>query len=409
MNDFLINEDSGLNIDNIINKVKILLDKNFNIKQKKEIKYYPNKNNPKRINFACPVCGDSESNMNAKRGNLYPRNLYYRCFNCDHRSSFITLCEKFNIKFDPKEKLDLYTYIDNNTFSKDENQSVITVLDKLFNLEEWIEFMNNNPKSYINKIKPIQKNSPVYQYLKYQRYIENFHNIYEGNYRVIKDGKVKWQFPVLINMNKNAKQLISIQIRNLLSDKKKRFFKIIEFEELYRMMFPTDILDDYEFLTYNKISHFFNILNVNFEKPVTIFEGYIDSTLFPNSIGMVGADNDRDILKFLLEADEDLDLRFFYDQDTKGFKKSNDMISRYPVFLWNKFFEYLVKNKKDKYKDLIYLKNNIIDLNNLAIESKSYEVYNKFNLESYFSKDEFDKFYLEKYEYSNNKNNKLIF
>lgn len=36
-----------------------------------------------RWNFRCPVCGDSKKKRNKKRGNYYPKNNSFYCFNCD--------------------------------------------------------------------------------------------------------------------------------------------------------------------------------------------------------------------------------------------------------------------------------------------------------------------------------------
>ena len=93
---------------------------------------------------------------------------------------------------------------------------------------------------------------------------------------------------------------------------------------------------------YNKISYFFNILHVDFGSEVTLFEGYLDSLFYPNSLGAVGTNTDTRFLE-----DNDIELKFFYDNDNTGHKKSVEKLSNgFPVFLWEKLFEYVLSKKK---------------------------------------------------------------
>ena len=63
----------------------------------------------------------------------------------------------------------------------------------------------------------------------------------------------------------------------------------------------------------------------------------------------------------------------------------------YTVFLWQKLIEDIFKNTKDiNKKDLLEIK----DLNMLAQQMKTSNIYNKLKLEKYFSNDAFDKIYL---------------
>jgi hypothetical protein len=110
---------------------------------------------------------------------------------------------------------------------------------------------------------------------------------------------------------------------------------------------------------------------------------------------MVGGGHSEDLLRFLTEADENLQLRFFYDNDEYGFKKALIMNKKgFPVFLWNKLFDRLIKGKKNKFDALKKYKE-IKDLNKLVIESKNPNVCETLKLEDFYSKDEFDSIYLK--------------
>ena len=64
-----------------------------------------------------------------------------------------------------------------------------------------------------------------------------------------------------------------------------------------------------------------NILNVDFGSKVTVFEGYLDSLFYPNSVGVVGVNTDLIFLE-----NNNLDLQYFFDNDKAGFDKSEEKI-----------------------------------------------------------------------------------
>jgi hypothetical protein len=386
----------------IISRVKNILLKSHKIDIKTKIKFFPNESNPNRINFACPICGDSENRLHEKRGNIWFNTLKFVCFNCDTKLSYLQFCDRMGEDIPADEKLQIYDHVEQNlTYSNSSEDYAIKSLDKLIDIDKWIEYMNSIENSWLVNIKPIQKNSAVYQYLKYDRLIDNFEYLLEGTYRVIKNGKVAFKTTVSITLNKHKNKLLGIQLRNLEKNKSKRFYKIVPFKELYDFINPDNILDDLEAISYNKLSHFYNILNVDFNRPVTVFEGYFDSYFFPNSIGLVGANNDNDLLNFILNADENIDIRFFYDNDEKGMQKAAKMITKRPVFLWKKLIETIAK-KRNWYETTERFKL-ITDLNKLIIDSKNPNIYEKLKLYEFFSSDELDSIYLnqiEKKEYN---------
>jgi len=364
--------------------------------QKRQIRDYP-----ERFNFACPICGDSAKSLSKKRGNLYLKNMQYICFNESGCSrSFIKLLKTFNIEIDIQQKLDIYNYIDTNIKYKKEDNFVINKLDRLIDIDFLTEYLNNHPETQFSKFSPVKKNSAVYQYLKYERLIENFENIYEAEYAITP----KWREKILVLLNKSGKKVLGLQIRNL-KPGDKRMFKTFNFEKLHNIIHPEDPLDEIEAVSYNKISNFYNILNVNWEQPVTIFEGYLDSIFYPNSIGAIGL-NSIDEMDFLMS--DELDIQFFFDQDQVGIDKSLKMLEKNnKVFLWQRLVEDLIKNKKDKYIAKKYA-TKIKDLNKLVQEMKNTDPYNKLKLDKYFSKDHFDKLYLDSSLYPQNNKKKYI-
>jgi hypothetical protein len=245
----------------------------------------------------------------------------------------------------------------------------------------------------LTEFKPIQKNSIIHNYLNNRGIFDKYQkDIYEAKYWYNSD---RYE-PVLCILNRKGNKVLGVQIRNT-KDGKRRMFKIYNYESLYKWINNVEEIIDIDInqlVIYNKMSYFFNILNINFESKITIFEGYIDSLFFPNSVGVVGVNTDFKILE-----GSNLDLQYFFDNDSAGFEKSENKIKLgYPVFLWKKLFEDVVKRKsgEDPYK-LMYRISKVKDLNKLS--ELIPDCYRKLNLDRFFSKDILDIKYIPKKEY----------
>ena len=362
--------------------VQTILNKNHVVDQKKFIKEYPDK-----FNFACPICGDSQKVSTKKRGNLYFKNMMYICYNETSCSrTFTKLLTTFGIQMDMDKKLEMYDYIDQNIDFNTSDNVVITSLDKLIHIDDLMKFYSRDYTRGLTDLKPLEYNSPVEYYVRNTRKILNTKDIYQGIYNFTP----KWKQPVMVFLNRMGDKVISLQVRNLLEGDK-RFFKIFDFTFIYDMMYPENDLDEQERLSYNKLSHFFNIFNVDFGSKVNMFEGYTDSLFLPNSIGQIGVNTD---ISFLLK-EEGLEIRFIYDNDTSGFKKTLSMLEDgRTVFLWNKFFlDLLKKHKGNKSKMAKLLSTNIKDFNKLAIKLNK-PLYNLYDWDGYFTNSILDKVYL---------------
>jgi hypothetical protein len=342
-----------------------------------------------RTNVACPVCGDSHDEAHKKRGNLYHKNLFYKCYNCDWRGSILQLLSDFDVKIDPKKKLQMVDYVTKamDSIKFDEDEFISKKLDKLIDIEDLTDFFNNPDNSAITPItnfRPIQKGSTVHKYLT-DRTIYNYDNMYEGTYWITPT----WSQPVMINMNMSKGKVAGIQTRNLL-DRENRIFKVFKFSELWDYLNPNEPLDDIEEIGYNKLSYLYGILNVNWERPITVFEGFVDTKFFYNSIGCVGTNTDLNIL-----LTQDVELRFLYDHDKTGIIKSKKLLKQgHSVFLWDRFFKNWASKKNNTNKAYRKLKENVVDLNNVANILNNPSPYKVLDMEGCFSYDEFDSMYI---------------
>ena len=367
-----------------------ILNKEFSNSQKRRIDEYPD-----RLNFACPYCQDSSKNIYKKRGNLYLNKLFYICFNCDKKTSFDKLIKNFGEILDPQKKLEIIEYLDSvvdySDYDTDLNDFKLDDLIELTDLEELFNVKKTTP---IFDFKPIDKKGGVFKYLTGRGIPPELHsNIYQAKFSKGDEGFEH----IIVLLNRKGDKILGMQIRNL-KEGKRRFFLIYNWETIYKWINGEDSeLDLNKTVIYNKLSYFFNVLSVNFEKTITIFEGYLDSIFFPNSIGVVGTNTD---LKFL--ENNNIDLQYFYDNDQAGFNKSEEKIKiGGKVFLWNKLFDFIVNQKKsDDPHKLLYRISKVKDLNKLnELVPKSYD---KFKLDAFFSIDEYDIKWIPKKVYKKN-------
>jgi hypothetical protein len=364
-------------IKSIIQKI---LNKEFSNHQKRKMVDYHD-----RFNFACPYCGDSHRKNSAKRGNLYLNRLFYVCFNCDKKTTLDKFVRDYNEMIDPDKKLEMIEYLDSvMTYTDYSSEFVDAKFDDLIDFSELERVFSQNITP-ISDFKPIDPNGGIYKYLVKRGIPPSAHtNIYQGKFWITED-QSQW---VIIMLNRRGDKVLGMQVRNL-KQGKRRMFKIYNYESLLEWInFGKEEVkepDVNKLIIYNKLSYYFNILNIDFGSEITVFEGYLDSLFFPNSIGLVGVNTDY---KFI--ESNDLDLRYFFDNDTAGYKKSVEKLKEgYKVFLWKKLFEDIVdkKNPYDPYR-LFYKISKVKDLNKLS--ELVPDSYFKLGLENYFSNDILD-------------------
>jgi len=378
-------EETQLDISYLKDRIQEILNKSHSESEKRRI--MPMASSPKDIQFACPICGDSRKKSHEKRGHIYLNTLRFKCYNesCEQSTpTFTALCKRFNIQLDPGKKLDFINYVNENIqYRPTEDDYMSASMENVLSIED-LKRVFNDGTSELTNFQPIQNNSKAYWHLKNRKINPNDETFWEATRWI----NPNWSEYVIVFLNRRGDNVLGMQTRNLKKEKEKRYFKIYNYEMLYNTIHPDNPVDEAEAIVYNKLSYFFNILNVDFEKTITVFEGYTDSKFYPNSIGLVGLDTDLD---FLMKSGADL--QFFYDYDKPGMYTSLKMINKgQKVFLWEKLFEDLIKDKKDPYT--LYNKLiNIKDLNKLAEIVN--DPYKTLKLHKYFSIDTFDKKYIK--------------
>jgi hypothetical protein len=372
-------------IKNIIQKI---LNKEFSNTHKRRINDYTD-----RLNYACPYCGDSHRNNHAKRGNFYFNRLVFVCFNCDKKTTFDRMCKDFNEQLDPDKKLEMIEHLDSiMTYNDYQNEFVDAKFDNLINIEDLETAINLNLTPF-SDFKPIQVGGGIYKYLIGRGIEPNKHkDIYQAKYWKNED-EHEW---IIIMLNRRGNKLLGMQVRNL-KEGRRRMFKIYNYENILEWVnlakTEPNIIDINELVIYNKLSYYFNILNVDFDSMITVFEGYLDSLFYPNSIGLVGVNTD---FRFL--ENSGFELQYFFDNDEAGFKKSEEKLKEgYPIFLWNKLFDSIVNQKKtaDPFS-LLHRISKVKDINKLC--QLTPDAFKKLKLPNFFSKDILDVKWVPKFK-----------
>lgn len=341
----------------ILDSLKLVLASEFSSETKREP--IPHRD---RISFACVYCGDSLRDPRKKRGNLFSGTMQYHCFNGDcsaHMSihdffkdknllNNFTLEELFHMKeAGDKRSLDLKKLkasLGLETFFSDE------ISDLSVDREFFMDKMN------LQEI----RGSRIEKYL-LGRLQKDFHKF---------GWDLKNNLLYVFNLNSSLDRIIGCQIKTFKTRNPYLTWKLTRIHEEVGIFKEEnrEILEKMDFL-----SNIFGILQIDLNKPITIFEGPLDSFLFPNSVGICSAKNS---LPFEVEGS-----RYFYDNDQTGREWSLKRIQEgKPVFLWRKF---LNEN------ELSYTETKIKDLNDLLLYVRKHSKKCK-RFVDYFSEDKYD-------------------
>lgn len=267
-----------------------------------------------RIGFACPFCGDSHTDSHKKRGNIILSNgqyqYMYKCFNCDAYMSI----DKFLSTYRKNLSLDIIDFIKSNkstnTFiRKDSSMNVLFDL----NLIDSYAIDRDNLKNRLGLIDVNKDNDGGIYLMKRCQY--DFSKFLFDNVN-----KVLY----ILNLTPSGK-VLGIQTRPIIKTFNAKY-KTYKLSNIYELLLKEkmEIREDIDTL-----SMFFNILLVDYNNPIIVLEGPMDSFLLKNAIATCGAGKSIPLeLKFY----------YMYDSDTTGNKKSMEKLDNGDyVFLWEKF------------------------------------------------------------------------
>jgi hypothetical protein len=297
----------------IIHRVELVLRDTFN-GPKSEIKLHRD-----RLNFACPYCGDS-TNVHKKRANIYWKNLIYHCFNdgCAKHTNLVSFLKDHNRSVTNTDDITFYLdYIRTNQVVVATKEYLeINVFQSLKDYSIPLDVV----KSKLGLVSA-NENMRIEKYLK-ARFMHNRldHFMYSQ----------KADQLYIFNLSPDKKSTVGWQIRNFASGRTK--YVSFNVEKINHLILDKKIeLSEEEIIKMNTLSLYFGIFYTDFSKPVTIFEGPIDSFLVSNSIAITGSDKPTDMF------DDISTIRYLFDNDNAGRRIMEwKLKKRKKVFMWNK-------------------------------------------------------------------------
>ena len=341
----------------------------------------------KGFNFACPYCGDSDEDHNKKRGNIYLKSKTFKCFN-DGCFKYATL-KDFIKQFAHKHRINIMDLdIDFDDIDSDTSRFKINMANNN-NIYDYLEDVDVLPQlmpiDYFTdrfSLKPIASaphSSNVYKFLK-DRHVHMTPNWNDFIFYDTLDDKI-----YIFNYDKKTHKVLGFATRHTAYKR----YKIYPYSDILDSAGIENTLKDNDIV--NLLSNYFNILNVDFNKPIKVVEGQIDSLFLNNGMAISGLSK----MAFISEYIEKDKTFIFFDRDNGGINESIKYIKKgYNVFMWSMLISKMKKTfnpyvgKIMKIKDVNNLYSFMYNLTNLDIP--------KFNeiTDKYYTNSIYDMFYL---------------
>lgn len=242
--------------------------------------------NPYKINFRCPLCGDSQKSRSKARGWLLEKEntLLYYCHNCGASQSFSYFLKGL-------DQIAYNDYVAEKFISKANNEPKESKTDDSLFKTKAPTFNKTNPLTKIKKISQLKHDHPVKKYIQ-QRKIPPQHHYrlyYARHFKTWINSILPGKFE---NVGKDEPRLVIPFL-----DENGKCFGVSA-----RGFDPKGIR--YITIMFEERPKIFGLDKVNFNEPYYIVEGAIDSFFLSNAISMNGAEgngnaaNDRAVYVF---------------------------------------------------------------------------------------------------------------
>jgi transcription elongation factor Elf1 len=267
--------------------------------------------NPYKINFRCPICGDSQKSRSKARGWLLEKenNFYFYCHNCSESHSF----SNFLKAVDPLAYNDYVA----EKFIKKTDQTKVPKLEKF--KTDAPTFARNEPLKKLKKISQLQHSHPVKKYIEKRRIPPAHH------YRLYFVQKFKEWVNTYIpdkfeSLDKDEPRLVIPFM-----DEDKNLFGVSA-----RGFNPEGIR--YITIMFKDRPKIFGLDKVNFNREYFVVEGALDSMFLSNAVAMAGADGGTGALKVVKNA------TFVFDAEPRNkeiHKRMEKVIGQgYKICIW---------------------------------------------------------------------------
>ena len=335
-------------------------------------------------NFSCPFCGDSAKSYN-KRGNIYLNSKTYKCFNDGCMTwmplkKFVSvLSRKYDIDISDLEidfEADTGSY---DKLAKIDDNDIMRFLSDTGALGTMLDMEYVRDRFSLINIRSLPTGSEVRQYLE-KRLIFNVPGVDDYIYADPGDKTV-----FIFNYHKATGKILSLATRKI--DYKK--YKVIPYSHICKSL-HLEMAEDHA-STIDQLGEYFNLLNIDMDKPIRVTEGQIDSIFLQNAIAVQGVTKSR----FFIDNLSHNNIWTMFDRDKAGIEQSvKELQIGHRAFMWS----LLIKRLKRKYSpdNMKLLK--IKDTNDLYVfmyDNTKLPLW-RFNalVDDYFTSSRFDMIYL---------------
>lgn len=316
-----------------------------------------------RIVLACPYCGDSTKDDTKKRGNLYWDTLQYHCYNCGEHTDIKRMSRDFDIRLGQSQ--DSFSIIDYIQSNKTRVKQVDTLKHDVLKKLNQVAITVDDFKRFTGA-REIEPGDWIWFKLK-ERLLHNR----SSEFLYSDKTKKLW----ILNYSTNG-NIISAQSRRMKGYGQR--YLTYDIGKLYQEMHKEHDIEAGELVRINKASTLFGVMQINFQRAVTIFEGPLDAKFIHNSLALATAGRSTD------EFDEIATVRYMFDNDKTGKKKMIEKLKKgRPVFMWHKFLQDF---KLDTY--------DIKDLNDLVLKCYELKIDAHKKINDYFTSSKLDLWYV---------------
>jgi len=227
-----------------------------------------------RITCACPYCGDSHKDDTAKRGNIFWDTLQYHCYNCSYHTNLYSFLKDHDVKMSTSdESFMVIDYIKQNKIQVNpesvlKHQSLEQVHDLGIEIEDFKKHF---------RAKTIEPGDWIWFQLKDRL----LHNRSEDFLYSDKEFRL-W----ILNFSNDGK-IIGAQTRRMKGYGQR--YLTYDLPKLYEEMGKPLDMSNEELVSLTKVSTLFGIMQLNFQRPITMFEGPLDAKFMNNSLALATA------------------------------------------------------------------------------------------------------------------------
>lgn len=242
--------------------------------------------NPYKINFRCPICGDSQKSKTKARGwlleDVKDRLFHFFCHNCGASLSFQNFLKSV-------DQLAYNDYISSKYINRIKKTPVDDDVSPYDFKTEVAKKTSSDPLKKIKKVSQLKPDHPI------KKYIESRSIPSHQHYRLFYAPK----FMTWIN------SIIPDKFQNVSKDHPRLILPFLDdrgvcFGVSARGFDPDGLR--YITIMFEDRPKIFGLDNVNFDKQYFVVEGPIDSLFLSNSVAMAGADGSIDGIKNLSNA-----------------------------------------------------------------------------------------------------------